>query len=333
MRTSRAPLVAVLSTMAALGGLAVWLLMQQVDGRAGQAATQSQPLDTPFDGQRSYQLLQDVCALGPRCSGSAGMLRQQEMLVEYFKKLGGQVRLQKFEMRHPLTGETVPLANLIVAWYPERKERILLACHYDTRPFPDEDPVPARRRGTFVGANDGASGVAVLGELAHHMSRITGKFGVDFVLLDAEEFVFDRSRDEYFIGSDYFARQYASQPPDYRYVVGLLLDMVGDADLQIYQERNSLQYARAQVLSFWKTAAGMGVSEFIARPRHDIRDDHLALNDIGHIPTFDVIDFDYPRPGARVSYWHTEADTPDKCSAASLAKVGAVVLRWLEQQR
>ena len=88
------------------------------------------------------------------------MQQQQELLKAHFEKLGGRVTLQEFDARHPLDGSSVPLANLIVEWHPERKERILLCCHYDTRPFPDEDPV--NPRGVFVGANDGASGTALL---------------------------------------------------------------------------------------------------------------------------------------------------------------------------
>lgn len=168
-------------------------------------------------------------------------------------------------------------------------------------------------------------------ELGKHMPALAGPWGVDFVLFDGEEFVFDdqRDRDYYFIGSTYFARDYAANPPPHQYRWGVLLDMVGDAQLQIYQEKNSVWYARPLVTQIWATAHRLGVTEFIRQTRHEIRDDHLRLNEIAKIPTCDIIDFDYPRPRAP-SYWHTEADTPDKCSAASLAKVGWVVLEWLK---
>jgi Zn-dependent M28 family amino/carboxypeptidase len=158
---------------------------------------------------------------------------------------------------------------------------------------------------------------------------LEGPFGVDFVLFDAEEFIFDANRDKYFLGSEHFARQYVADPPLHRYRAGVLLDMVGDAHMDFYQERNSLFHARGLVNEIWDTAKRLGVREFVSRPGYEIKDDHLALNTIARIPTCDVIDFDYPRPRA-ASYWHTQADTPDKCSPLSLAKVGWVMLEWLQ---
>ncbi len=285
-----------------------------------------------FDGDRSYAVLQHFCDLGPRPSGSAGMAEQQRLLSEHFTALGAQVRLQKFDVRHPVDGTPVGMTNMIVEWHPDRRERILLCAHYDTRPYPDRDK--RKPRGVFVGANDGASGTAVLHELGHHMSGLNGTCGVDFVLFDGEEFLFDdrRDADRYFLGSKHFAENYAGQPPAHRYRWGVLLDMVGDADLQIYHERNSLYHARALVSDIWRVAASIGVEEFRPRSRHEIRDDHLPLNETARIPTCDIIDFDYPRPGLGPSYWHTEQDTPDKCSAVSLRKVGSVVLAWLQQE-
>lgn len=281
----------------------------------------------PFDGRQAFQYLEQICAIGPRPSASPGMLKQQELLTSHFKQLGGTVGMQQFDTRHPEDGSRVTLSNIIIQWHPERMQRVLLCAHYDTRPFPDQD----RRnpRGTFIGANDGASGVALLMELGRHMKALEGPYGIDFILFDAEEFIFDADRDKYFLGSEYFAEQYVTNPPPYRYRAGVLLDMVGDSHLDLYQERNSLFHARSIVNGIWNTANQLGVREFIRRPGYEIRDDHLALNKIARIPTCDVIDFDYPRPRA-ASYWHTEADTPDKCSPLSLAKVGWVMHEWLK---
>ncbi|MHB1033959.1 MAG: M28 family peptidase [Pirellulales bacterium] len=276
----------------------------------------------PFDGARAYGYLKQICAIGRRPSGSPGMIAQQKVLSDHFKKLGGKVRLQPFTGRHPLDGSPVAMANLIVEWHPERKDRILLCAHYDTRPLPDRDP--RNPKGTFIGANDGASGVAVLMELARAMPKLRGPFGVDFVLFDAEELVF-QERGPYFLGSEHFARDYAAKPPGYRYRAGVLLDMVGDADLEIYQEINSMSWpeTRPLVLGIWDVARRLGVREFIPQQKYDVRDDHMALRNLGKIPTCDLIDFDYPA-------WHTEADTPEQCSALSLAKVGWVLQEWLK---
>jgi Zn-dependent M28 family amino/carboxypeptidase len=222
----------------------------------------------------------------------------------------------------------VEVANLIVQWHPERKRRVLIATHYDTRPFPDNDLRDPR--GEFIGANDGGSGTALLCQLGKHMPDLPGEIGVDFVLFDAEEFVFDQRNAEYFIGSTYFAKDYAAKPPGYRYEYGVLLDMIGDANLNLYFEKNSLQQAGQLTRSIWQTARRLRVAEFTPRLRHTVRDDHLPLNEIAKIPTCDIIDFDYPQPGGNVSYWHTQQDTLDKCSPLSLAKVGWVVHQWLQ---
>lgn len=288
----------------------------------------------PFHGARAYDYLKQICALGSRTSGTPGMARQQQMLVKHFKKLGGAVSFQKLTVRHPEKGVRVPMANLIVQWHPQAKKRILLCAHYDTRPFPDRDPDPKRRRDLFLGANDGASGTALLMELAHHMPGLESAYGVDFVLFDGEEFVFNERRDVnyYFIGSTWFAKQYKKNPPPYRYRYGVLLDMVADADLQIYQEISGLRRpgVRPLVKDIWSVARDLKVGEFIPYAMHEIRDDHLPLNDIAKIPTCDLIDFDYPNRRSR-SYWHTTSDTPENCSALSLAKVGWVVHEWLKR--
>lgn len=307
------------------GGLIAGYLLFAQGGASryrSRPAAEGPPLaQIPFDGQRAYDYLKKICALGPRPSGSPGMLAQRKLLTEHFEELGGKTSLQQFRYRHPLTGAAVPMANLVVQWHPQRKQRILLCAHYDTRPFPDLDPV--NPRGVFLGANDGASGVALLMEMAHYMAKLEGNYGVDFVFLDGEEFVFSDD-DTYFLGSEWFARQYLADPPPYRYRWGVLFDMVADADLQIYQERNSLDWpdTRPLVRSIWETAARLGVREFIPRAGHTVRDDHLKLRNVARIPTCDIIDFDYPA-------WHTTGDEPRQCSAASLAKVGWVALEWL----
>lgn len=297
-------------------------------------ATNSVQPANPIDGDRAFGMLKAMCDLGPRFSGSVGMQRQQALLTEHFQGLGLSVERQEFSAVHPLTGKAVKMTNLIVPLHPQFQERILLCAHYDTRPFPDRDPIPGGRRGTFVGANDGASGVAVLAELSRHLGDWNGEFGVDIVLFDGEELVF-AERGKYFLGSEHFAQQYVKNPPSHRYRWGVLLDMVGDAKLGIFQEKNSVAWpdTRGLVQDIWSTAARLGVREFIARPEYEVQDDHFALRNSAGIPTCDIIDFYYPQPPEGRSYWHTRADTPDKCSPESLAKVGWVLLEWLKQAR
>ena len=289
------------------------------NGYSSEEASAAKP-----DAARAKRYLEQVCKIGPRISGSKGMAAQQKLLADHFEKHGAKVSKQLFDAPHPLTGNPVRFTNLIVSWNPAAKKRVLLACHYDTRPFPDDD----RRnpRGTFIGANDGASGVALFMEMAHHMKEVKPTYGVDFVFFDGEELVYGRKApiEGYFIGSRHFATQYVKAPPKHKYVWGVVVDMVADRKLELYMEKNSLRYAPRLTKSIWATARKLAVREFIRREKHEVQDDHLPLNQIARIPSCDIIDFDYP-------YWHTTLDVPAKCSGASLAKVARVLLTWLEE--
>ena len=280
-----------------------------------------------FSGDRAMANLLTICDLGPRPSGSEAMRRQRSLLAEHFRAAGGRVTGQAFEVRDRRTGKPVHMENILVTWHPDRDNRILLGAHYDTRPYPDRDPVDPQ--GRFIGANDGASGVALLMEMASFMPALEGP-GVDFVLFDAEEYVV-HPRDPYFLGSTFFARQYAAKRregagPTYR--CGVIVDMVADRDLAIWQERKSMSWpeTRPVVEAIWDVAARRGVRQFVPEPRHEVEDDHVPLRMIGRIPTCDIIDFDYPA-------WHTTQDTPEQCSAESLGAVGDVLLAWLREQR
>jgi glutaminyl-peptide cyclotransferase len=311
-----------------LAGVLLVLVPRGAAEDVRQSETAKSPAaGNPLDAQRAFGYLQQICAIGPRPSGSEGMKQQIRLLRKHFADCGGRVTFQQFVANNPLGGPKVQMANMTVEWNPEKQERILLCAHFDTRPLPDRDPDPVeRRQGKFIGASDGASGVAVLMELAHLMPSLDIRYGVDFVFFDGEELVYD-DNGRYFLGSERFARDYVRQPPTYKYRWGVLLDMVGDADLQIYQEGNSVTWRDTLplVAQIWGTAQRLGVKEFIAQPKHVVQDDHLPLRQIAKIPTCDIIDMDYPA-------WHTTQDVPGNCSGESLAKVGWVVYEWLKSQ-
>jgi len=287
-----------------------------------------------FDAELAFGHLKQICAMGPRVSTTDGMLKQQQYIRQHFQRLNAEVTLQPFAVGNPLADRNrtgganaqLELANMIVRFRPEMTQRLLFCCHYDTRPYPDRD----RRnpQGTFIGANDGASGVAVLCELGRHLATQEGPYGIDIVFFDGEEFVYVNRRDPMFLGSTHFANQYVRRTESFRYAYAVLIDMVGDAHLQIYFERNSLTYAPRLTRSIWGVAQRLKVREFIAKEKYTISDDHLPLNRIAHIPTCDIIDFDYPTPRSKNAFWHTEKDIPENCSAQSLGKVGKVLLQW-----
>lgn len=298
----------------------------------------------PLDASRAYGYLQQVCAIGPRISGTRGMFAQQKLIEEHFKPLADEIEFQRFQAPHPLKKTSrVRLANFVARWRPAATRRVLICAHYDTRPLPDQDRNPqARRSGVFIGANDGGSGVALLMEMAHLMNErfeeeaTDPDFGVDFVLFDAEELVYRRS-DPYFLGSQWFGTQYAKRKPlsdpdggeprEWSYEGAVLLDMVADADLQVYWEAHSYnsRQTRPILQQLWAVADRLGVDEFVPRVKHEVLDDHLALRKYGGIRAVDLIDFDYP-------LWHTTGDTPDKCSGESMAKVGWVVWEWMRER-
>ena len=289
--------------------------------------------DSPFDGKAAMEHLKAVVEIGPRVSASRGMKKQQQYIREHFEELGLEVTTQPFRAKSPYDGRAVTLHNLIVKFAPEKTRRLLLCCHFDTRPFADQDRRNPRAR--FLGANDGGSGVGLLCELGRHLKDLDGPYGIDLVFFDGEEFVINRPQHPMFLGSTYFAQVYAQEAGrrDWKYEYGILIDMVADKDLQIHYEGNSLGFADGLTRSVWGVADRLGVEEFVPRQRHHIRDDHLPLNEIGKIPTCDVIDFDFPNPEVGNVYWHTQDDNVENCSAESLAKVGAVILEWNRQMQ
>ncbi len=327
---------AVAASGLALAALAIIFGFSEISryfgGKVLAADSQVRLEKIPFNGVKAYDYLKQLCDFGPRRSGSEAMAAQQKFLADHFEKLKAKVEFQRFTAPYPpngpdeqRVGHDVPMANLIVRFNPENRERIMLCGHYDTLPFPLHDRVD--RRGRFVGANDNGSGVAILMELGNELAQHPPKLGVDFVFFDGEEFIF-ADDGKYFCGSEYFANDYAKHPPAFRYRYAVLLDMVGSAELRLPEEPNSVTWDDSQPLvkQIWATAARLGVQEFVPRPGLDpIRDDHLALHDVAKIPACDLIDFSY-------KYWHTQGDTPEHCSALSLAKVGWVLQEWLREQ-
>jgi hypothetical protein len=312
-------------------GLGVlFLFVQRFPSREANASMLATP--APIDGQRAYKYLKEICASGPHPAGSEANAKQRAAIAKHFNKLGAKVREQAFTGLDPRSGDRVDMVNVIASWNPDRRQRIVIGAHYDTRPFPDEDPDPAKRRLPFLGANDPASGMAVLMEVAHHLEKLPTSWGVDLVLFDGEELVYGSGQNhegEYFLGSKEFAHQYAdavdARKIPYRYAAGLVLDLIGGANLRIDQEQNSVNLAQGLVREVWGVAKQINAPAFRSRVGRAVLDDHLPLNDAG-IPAIDLIDFEYP-------YWHTSQDLPDKCSAASLEQVGRVVTAWLTMPR
>ncbi|MFA6468641.1 MAG: M28 family peptidase [Bacteroidota bacterium] len=268
-----------------------------------------------FDGEKAFTLLKAQTDFGPRNPNSEGHKRCLYFLENELRMHADIVTLQQFS--HKGYNETLFLTNIFAQFNPAAKQRLLLVAHWDTRPRAEEDADPAKKDQPIIGANDGASGVAVLLELARMLKSTPPSIGVDILLTDGEDYGDsrkDQNNDLYFLGAKHFAK---TKNPMYNPQAGILLDMVGDRDLQIPLEQNSMQFAPQIMDIVWSTAEEVHATQFIRVPGEAISDDHLALNEAG-IPMIDIIDFQYP-------YWHTHQDTPDKCSSESLEAVGKVL--------
>jgi hypothetical protein len=299
--------------------------------RDGFAADRAGGAGPNFDGDRAMGYLKDVCKLGTRISGSAGMTKQQELLKKHFEDLGATVEFQRFTARQRSHKEPVEMANMIVSWFPERARRVILCSHYDTRPIADQEPKRRDWERPFISANDGGSGVALLMELGNQMRKLETAVGVDFVFFDGEEYIFNPGDgfgddgDKYFFGSEHFAQQYAKNRPKHRYVGAVLFDMIGGKNPSFPVEQNSWISAGGLVQTLWKIADEQKCGAFKAEMQGRVNDDHLALNRAG-IPAVDIIDFSYP-------HWHRLSDTPENCSAEGLGQVARVVQVWLTRVR
>jgi len=267
-----------------------------------------------FDENRAFADLQKQCEFGPRVPGTQAHKNCLNYLTKEFQKSGARVAHQKFTEKLPYSENEIELVNVIASFGLEKTKRILLCAHWDTRPWADQDLDEKNHSQPVTGANDGASGVAVLLEVARQLQKKQPEIGVDIILFDGEDSG-QTGGTKFALGSRYFAN---NKDNNYHPMYGILLDMVGDSNLQIYKEINSVRYASRVVEKVWARAKKLNFTEFKDEPKFEVDDDHVPLLEAG-IPCIDLIDFDY-------THWHTVEDTPDKCSPKSLKVVGQLVL-------
>ncbi|MCS7224066.1 MAG: M28 family peptidase [Armatimonadetes bacterium] len=288
-----------------------------------QTTAPSLPVDvSAFDHQRAFSLLEQQVRFGPRVPGSPSSRQTQDLIASHLSEAGFRVLRQNFSVRY--RGVNYSMVNVIGLKRGTGRGLILLAAHYDSRPVADQDLNPANRNQPIPGANDGASGVAILLEIARTLKDASLRPSVVLIFFDGED-LGDTADGGMLFGSRHFARNLVVEGVNLKADKGLLLDLVGDADFRSNDEWYSRQYAPQVVDSFLQAARRLGFQDrFYQPPTLPIIDDHLPLNEVG-IPTANVIDFDYP-------YWHTLADTPDKCSPQTLRIVGQTTLLWLLNQ-
>lgn len=276
----------------------------------------------PFDGAQAYDLLEQQVAFGPRYPGSAGHDELVNFMRQYLEPRAHQLRFHTDTLNHPYRGTPLPITNVLARYNLSMQERVLLLAHYDTREVADQDPDTANRSLPILGANDGASGVAVLLTLADIFARETPPIGVDLLLVDAEDM--GRSGDLYnfCLGTKAFLPVMSEYLDGARPRYGVLVDMIGDANLTLPMEYYSWRDARRLTLRIWDLADELGYTQFQRVMGPAVYDDHVPFLEAG-LPVVDIIDMDYP--DEQTNYWHTLEDTPDKCSAESLEAVGTVL--------
>jgi hypothetical protein len=283
---------------------------------------------TAFDGNQALVYAKTQVDFGPRVPGSDGHRRTGDWIVAQMRQRADTVIEQRWT-HVTQRGDSLPMRNILARFRPDVDERVLYVVHWDTRPVADRDRNLGARQQPIPGANDGASGVALLIALADVLKKTPPSLGVDLLFVDGEDYgsFDDPNNPDVLIGSRYFAEHLPS--PDYRPLFGVVWDMIGDRDLKVYQEGHSVSAAPEVVARVWQAAKSLGYAEyFVAEVIETITDDHVPLIRKG-LRVIDVIDIDYGPPidnGARpaATYHHTMQDTMDKISARSLQIVGDV---------
>jgi glutaminyl-peptide cyclotransferase len=271
-----------------------------------------------FQKASAFAYLKKQCDFGPRVPGTTAHQRCLDFLVSELKTTTPHVFRQSFPGLDVFAKKNVTMTNIIASFAKSRKNRLMFCAHWDSRPRAENDPVPSKRMKPVPGANDGASGVAVILELARILKTADPPVGVDLVLFDGEDGGEEGRLSTWCQGSRYFAVQWPkSSFPQY----AVLLDMIGGRGLNLPVEFNSKMVAPDVVDRVWGKARAIGLSAFKPADGYEVIDDHLELIKVG-IPAVDIIDLDYP-------YWHTTEDTPDKCSPESLYAVGTLLLHLI----
>lgn len=293
---------------------------------------------TAFSGETSLAYVKTQLDFGPRVPGTAGHRRTGDWIIAQMKLRVDTVVVQSWT-HVTAKGDTLPLRNILARINPAATQRVLYLTHWDTRPTADEDMNLGNRSLPIAGANDGASGVALLMGIADALKKTRPLYGVDLLFVDGEDYgSFDgydadsalTKHYDVLIGSTYFANHLPS--PDYRPIFGVLFDLIGDKSLQIEQESNSVAAAPEVVSRVWSTADDLGYGKyFINVNKGGMTDDHVPLLKRG-LRVIDVIDADYCldggvgcEPGPN-NLHHTMGDTFDKVSARSLQIVGDVAV-------
>lgn len=297
---------------------------------AAQPAPQVKQVVIPqFNADSAYNYVAKQLEFGPRVPGSEAHKQCAEWFIDFFNDKADTVYVQDFRTRL-YNGTGIDGKNIIAAFNPEAKKRILLAAHWDSRPFADHDPDEKNWNTPIDGANDGASGVGVLMEIARVLKDNPINVGVDIILFDLEDYGAPyylnlMTNDDWALGSQYWAKN--PHVYNYRAYFGILLDMVGAPNAKFPKEYYSQQFAPALSNDVWRIAREIGYADcFTNELGHPINDDHIYVNVHARIPMIDIIHLENNSESSFYPYWHTVKDNIEQIDPKTLGIVGDVVV-------
>ena len=276
-----------------------------------------------FDKGNAFRYLVEQCEFGPRNPGSNGYKQCLDYLQKTLSGFADTILLQPFVLDDLVNEKSYDLTNIIACFKADDPQQLLIGAHWDTRPWADEDPDTEKHNDPIIGANDGASGVAVILEIARILNASPPPIGITLVLFDGEDMGKPGNPKSYAQGSLAFAKDLPIEKPD----EAIILDMIGDAELHIPIERYSYQQNKQLVKKLWGLAKELSLDAFESRIEYSIYDDHVPLWTEAKIPAVDIIDFNYPN--SYTNFWHTTQDLPENCSAESLGQVGTLLVHYI----
>jgi Zn-dependent M28 family amino/carboxypeptidase len=300
-------------------------------------ATPYQKVSPDFNADSAYHFVDKQVAFGPRIPNSEAHKLCGNYLMEELKRFGAQVIEQKADLK-AYDGTILHARNIIGSYRPEQPNRILLFSHWDSRPVADHDPDESLHKTPILGANDGASGVGVLLEIARNIQLLKPNWGIDIIFFDAEDygtpdFVTNvPDGDWWCLGSQYWSKN--PHISGYKARYGILLDMVGGRDATFYKEYFSKQSASGIVEKIWNTSRSLGYGRyFVDKNGGAITDDHVPIIDNLHIPCVDIIQHDPNTPSNFGWYWHTTKDDMNSIDKNTLKAVGQTLLEVIYKEK
>ncbi|SEW12065.1 Peptidase family M28 [Chitinophaga sp. YR573] len=280
-----------------------------------------------FNADSAYAFTAKQVSFGPRIANTPAQPKCAEWLIQELKPLADTVYVQRTTVMGPKK-QPLPCINIIATFNPDAKQRILLLSHWDTRPHADQDAFDKTKQ--MDGADDGASGVGVLLETARELHAQKQGIGVDLLLTDVEDYGISEEENSFCLGTQYWAKN--PHVKGYKANYGILLDMVGARGSQFFMEAGSQQYAYGPMKMFWDVANRLGYSDYFRYENNGsaITDDHVYVNTMANIPTFDIIAL---QPNGNFApHWHTQNDNMSVIDKRTLQAVGQTIMQVIYAQ-